>query len=237
MRYLIFISMLLVTAAFGTAHAQDDDNGWTGEGAFGAGLTTGNTDTVDVSVGVKIAKEAGKWKYAAEGGYEFGQTNDIDTRDRWYVAGQVDREFSERLFGFTRASYEQDQFSGFESRLFVGAGAGYHIFKGDKLRWSVDIAPGYRIDEIAFGPTERNIAVRAGSAFAYDFNDNVGFTNDTSVVWSDVSTQTINTSALNAKLTQAITARISFEVRNDTNPPAGFVSTDTATRVSIVYGF
>ncbi|MEO1028899.1 MAG: DUF481 domain-containing protein [Pseudomonadota bacterium] len=242
-------ALLCASAAHAQTTTAPDEKKWTGEGAFGAGVTTGNTDTIDVSVALKLAREAKNWKLSTEGGYEFGQTDGIDTRNRWYVAGQYDRDFSPKLFGFARVSYEEDAFSGFDSRLFLGAGLGYKIFDEEKLRWTVDAAPGFRIDDVSDsidpgppeviipGGAENNIAVRGGSAFAYDFNDNVGFTNDTSVVWSDVSTQTINTSALDAQLTKALKARISFQVRNDTNPPIGFVNTDTATRVSVVYGF
>ncbi|MEM9668583.1 MAG: DUF481 domain-containing protein [Pseudomonadota bacterium] len=232
--------------------AQDEEEepkGWTGEGSLGAGITTGNTDTVDLAVGLKGAKETETWKYSGEAGYDYGEVEGDATRNRWFVAGQIDRTFGERIFGFTRVTYEQDDFSGFDTRLFVGFGLGYRIFKGKRLRWTVEAAPGYRRDEVAdildLGPPptiieggiENNFAARGSSAFAYDFNENVTFTNDTNVVWTDLSNQTINTTALNAGLTDRITARISFEVRNDTNPPDSFVNTDTATRLSIVYGF
>ena len=246
---LSFAALALAAAPAVAQDADEDTDGWTGEGSLSAGLTTGNTDTVDIGIGINIARTAGPWKYTAEGGYDYGELDNVEARNRWFVAGQVDREITDRLYSFGRASYEQDEFSGFDSRLFLGIGAGYHVFKGERLRWSVEGAPGFRIDEVSDtidpgppetivpGDTVENFALRGSSRFAYDFNENVGFTNDTDVIWTDLSTQTINTSALNAKLTEALTARLSFEVRNDTNPPAGFVNTDTATRLAIVYGF
>ena len=249
MKHLMFAGIFLAIHAAASAQDADDKKRWSGEGSFGAGITTGNTDTVDISVNIKLNRDTERWKLATEGGYDFGQIDGVDSRNRWFVSGQANREFSERLFGSARVSYEEDDFSGFDSRLFVGIGGGYHIFKREKLRWTVEISPGFRIDKIADtviagppemiipGPTEENFAARSASRFAYDFNENVTFTNDTGVVWTDFSTQTINTAALDAKLTKALSARISFEVRNDTNPPAGAVSTDTASRLSLAYGF
>lgn len=246
-----FLTAAAVVALSGAAQAQSTGwtDGWSGEGSLGAGVTTGNTDTVDIGVGINVAKEFGLYKVTAEGGYEFGQVDGVNNRNRWFVGSQAQREFTKRIYGFGNISYEEDQFSGFDSRLFIGAGAGYHIYKDKPLTWSVEAAPGFRRSVIAdtflIGPpivtlpgeTANDVAVRGASRFAYEFNENVNFTNDTDVIWTQTSTQTINTAAINAKLTKALTARLSFEVRNDTNPPDGFVNTDTATRASIVYGF
>ena len=111
--------------------------------------------------------------------------------------------------------------------------------------------PGLKIDEIEAvldtsvvpativtpAMTEESFGATAQSAFAHAFNDNVNFTNDTSVVYADTSTQIGNISALTASLTNALSARISFEVRHDTDPVDGFEDTDTISRVSLVYGF
>ncbi|MEO9969326.1 MAG: DUF481 domain-containing protein [Hyphomonadaceae bacterium] len=247
------VAALIGLAMAGTASAQSTGwaDGWSGEGNFGAGITTGNTDTVDIAVGLKLSKDFDPWKVSLEGGYDFGEVDGVDNRNRWHIGGQGERTFNDRWYGFVNASYEEDQFSGFDSRLFVGVGAGYHIFKEKPLTWSVEVAPGYRRSQIADeiipalptpiivtpGFTANDFAVRGSSRFAYDFNENVTFTNDTDVIWTDTSTQTINTAAVTAQLTERISGRVSFEVRNDTNPPDGFVSTDTATRVSVVYGF
>ncbi|MEL6757060.1 MAG: DUF481 domain-containing protein, partial [Pseudomonadota bacterium] len=69
------------------------------------------------------------------------------------------------------------------------------------------------------------------------FNDNVGFTNDTTVLYAETSTQIGNIAAITASLTDTLSARVSFEVRHDTDPVEGFENTDTISRVSLVYGF
>lgn len=230
------------------ALAQD---GWSGEGSLSAGVTTGNTETTDVGLGLNMSKEQGPWTYSAEALADFGRTEGVETRNRWLVGGTVDRQINDRLFAFGRASYEQDEFSGFESRAFVGGGLGYDVLVGDKQSWTVRGGPGFKLDELADtvtldaagaeiitpGETEQSISFFADSAYAYAFNDNVKFTNDTTALYAEVSTQFTNSAALTAKLTGALSARISFDVRHDTNPPDGFEATDTATRVSLVYGF
>jgi len=77
----------------------------------------------------------------------------------------------------------------------------------------------------------------SASRFSYTVNDNVRLRNDTSLIYADTSTQIGNKSTLTASLTKGLSARFSFEVRHDSDPQEGFDTTDTATRMSIVYEF
>ncbi|MEL6753806.1 MAG: DUF481 domain-containing protein, partial [Pseudomonadota bacterium] len=104
--------------------------------------------------------------------------------------------------------------------------------------------PGLKIDEvrettvageIVPAETVESFSVFAASNFEHAFNENVSFSNDTDLLYAEESTQMINVAALTAKLTDAFSARISFDVRHDTDPPEDFESTDTATRVALVY--
>lgn len=233
------------------ALAQDDENGWSGEGSFSAGTTTGNTETTDLGLGLKLAKKANAWTYSGEAVADYGEIDGLESRNRTFLAGSVDRQINDRLFGFGRVSYEVDQFTGFDSRTFVGAGLGYEILQGPQSTWSVRGGPGVKIDEVkriittdALGAaliipaeTETSFAVVAKSDFAYSFNDSVTFTNVTDVLYAQESTQIGNTAAITASLTDSLSARVSFDVRHDTNPPLGFEDTDTATKIAVVYGF
>ncbi len=242
---------LAVIAVPAGAQEEEPNTGWTGEGSVSAGVTTGNTETTDLGVGVNMTRDTGVWAYGVEALADYGEIDGAESKNRWFLAGNIDRQINDRLFGFGRVSYEQDEFSGYDSRTFVGGGLGYDILVGDKTSWTVRGGPGIKIDEIAEiistdamgatvitpAVTEESFSFVAGSDFEYAFNDNVKLTNNTNALYAETSTQLNNSLALTAKLSSALSARISFDVRHDTEPPEGFESTDTATRFSLVYGF
>lgn len=244
MHHKIIAAIAAVAVFAAPSFAQDEDapKGWTGEGSVSAGVTTGNTETTDLGIGLNMTKDTGTWSYGVEAVADYGEIDGAESKNRWFLGGTVDRQINDRLFGFARASYEQDEFSGFESRAFIGGGLGYDVIVGDKQSWTVRGGPGLKIDEIgpigtAPATTEESFSIVGSSAYAYAFNDNVKITNDTTVLYADVSTQMTNSLALTAALSDALSARISFDVRHDTEPPLGFEQTDTATRFSLVYGF
>jgi len=234
---------LVLACVAGTAVAQSST--WVGEGSLGAAASTGNTETKDLSVGLKLASDSGVWRPSVEALADYSETDGSETRNRVFVAGQFDRDFNERTYGFGRVSHERDEFSGFESRSFVGAGVGYRILVGDVTSWSIEGGPGLKIDEtrdiatpvIIPGSTEESFAVVGASKFAHAFNDSVKLTNDSSVLYAETSTQIGNSLAVTSALTGALSARFSFDVRHDTDPPLGFEQTDTVTRIALVYAF
>ena len=240
------LALFLAGGAF-AASAQD---GWSGEGSLSAGYTTGNTETSDLGLALNVEREAGLWTYTAEAAADYGETDSVETKNRWFLSGEVDRQLGDRTFGFARSSYERDEFSGFESRFFVGGGLGCQIIDNEATTWSIQGGPGFKIDEVREtsvevdgatvttpASTEQSFSVVAGSEFAHQLNEAVGISNNTDIIYAEESTQLSNISALTASLTNTLSARFSFEVRHDTNPPAGFEDTDTVTRASIVYTF
>jgi putative salt-induced outer membrane protein len=244
MRFLALILSSLCLAGF-SAHAEDV-NGWSGEGSFSAGVSTGNTETTDLGLGVDLTHSGTNWTHTLSAKADFGETDGVETRNRVYLSGRSDRKISETSFVFGQASYEKDEFSGFENRYFFGAGAGRILMDGKKAKWQIRAAPGIKVDEVretvsngVVTPSEtfESFSVLGHSDFSYQFNDNVALTNTTSAVYAEESTQLTNTVAITAALTETLSARFSFDVRHDTNPPIGFEATDTTTRVSLVYQF
>lgn len=252
-QYLKFAGAAGVLALTLPAHAQDEatGNGWSGEGSLSAGTTTGNTETTDIGLGLDVAREMNVWTIGLQASADYGETDGLETKNRIFLGSNLDRQINDRLFGFGQLSYERDEFSGFESRAFIGGGLGYDVLNGDVTQWTVRGGPGLKIDEIeavldnttvpatVLSPatTEESFSAIAQSNFAHAFNDNVAFTNDTTMVYAETSTQIGNVSAFTATLTDTLSARVSFEVRHETDPVPGFEDTDTISRVSLVYGF
>ncbi len=230
----------ILSGMAGTAFAQDENTGWSGEGSLSAGVTTGNTETTDLGLGLNVAREMGLWTVGVQAAADYGDTDGVETKNRIFLGANLDRQINDRLFGFGQLSYEKDEFSGFESRAFVGGGLGYDILYDEAHSWTVRGGPGLKIDEIldpVTGETnsEESFAALGQSNYFYQFNDNVAFSNDTSVVYAETSTQIGNIAAVTATLTDVLSARVSFEVRHDTDPVDGFEATDTISRVSLVY--
>ena len=57
------------------------------------------------------------------------------------------------------------------------------------------------------------------------------------MLYGETSTQIENSIALTASMFKSFSARMSFNVRYDTNPADGFEDTDTALKVALVYSF
>ncbi|MEL7547348.1 MAG: DUF481 domain-containing protein [Pseudomonadota bacterium] len=247
-----FDLVIVTTSAFLiTPFAFADDPSWAGDGSVSASMSTGNTETTDVGIAVKLDRDSGVWNVGLDAAADYGETEGVETKNRLFFGTNLDRQITDRMFGFGSVSWESDDFSGFESRTFVGGGLGYEIFAQEGLGWVVRGGPGFKVDEIEAildstvtpimviepGRTEESISAIAESEFLFDFNDNVGFTNNSKALYAETSTQFNNVAALQAALTETLSARLSFEARYDTEPPEGFESTDTITRFSVVYNF
>jgi putative salt-induced outer membrane protein len=213
---------------------------WTGEGAFSAGNTTGNTETSDLGIAMKVKHQGDNWIQYGELSADYGETDSVESKNRIFAAGQVDRIFDDRLSGYGRLSWERDEFSGFENRYFLGVGAAWKAVQGETTNWTIEGGPGYKIDEIREtlttpALTEESLGLRGGSKFEHKLNESVVVSNNSEVIYSEASTQLVNVLALTANLWGNLSARVSLDVRHDTDPLPDFEATDTATRVSLVY--
>lgn len=236
---LLAISLLVCASA--PAFAQDAPKpAWSGEGAFNAGVTTGNTETTDVGLGLKLRHDGGDWVQSGEFVADYGETDNVESRNRIFAAGQVDRIFDDRLSAYGRLTWERDEFSGFENRYFAGLGLAWKAVDTEAMKWTIEGGPGYKVDEVRAtlvdpAVTEDSFGARAGSKFEYAFSDAVSLSNTSEIVYADTSTQLSNVIALTANLWGNLNARVSLDVRHDTDPLPGFEATDTATKFSLVY--
>ena len=222
---------------------------WTGEASVSAGVTTGNTETTEAGAAIDLDRTTGDWTLGFQLSGDYGQEDGIENRNRFLIGGDIEHDFNDTMFTFARGSYEVDQFTGFDSRTFIGGGVGWHILDDEDHHWTIRGGPGVKIDEVKRqittdstgaaliipAETEQSFGAVGQSEYFYAFNEAVSLTNKTNVLYGQESTQIGNSIGLTAALNGYLAARISFDVRHDTNPPLNFEATDTATRFSIVY--
>ncbi len=232
--------------------AQGAGDGWTGEASLTGSKTTGNTETTDLGLGLLLNKEGANWSHSFNASADFGRAAGETNKERYVLGYQIDRNFTDRLYGFGTGDYYRDEFGAFEEGYFFGAGLGYKLVLPAPLGWDVEAGVGYRSQlpsapdgltmmELAALETagdldrQNEVALRGGSKLTYDFNDAVSLYNNSEVTWSKSNTYLWNELGLTANLMGNLAARASFRVDHNTDVLPGREKTDTITRFGVVY--
>lgn len=252
-------SMMVAAPAF----AQSGDGlfgdgiftGWAGEASLTGSRTTGNTDTTDIGVGIKLQKETEKWRHNFYGTADFGENESITNKQRYTVGYKLDRNLTERIYTWGNIDYFRDTFGAFENGVFLGTGLGYKVKLPEPTGWDLEAGVGYRsqspqqpdvpedLTQAEFDLLDLNgdfdrtneVALRGASFFKHKFNDNVSIYNDSEIIWSSSDTYVWNEAGIKAQLAGNLSALASYRVDYHSETLPGIRSTDTITRLGVVY--
>ncbi|WOI53871.1 DUF481 domain-containing protein [Parvularcula sp. LCG005] len=255
---LMTMSLLGVVGTFAVEPLAADDKGkenWDGSVEFSAASASGNTENTVLGLKLDARRVLGRYTHdvAAGANYAESTTRDDDgedvsavTQDNWFARYRMEIQTGDRTFIYGRARYEQDSFSGFESRAFLGAGLGHSLIENDRTTWDVLAGPGvqYTVLETPEGPvpedfedSETEFALYAGSDLNWTLRENVAIEHDLDVTYSEENTTLSTEAAIKTKLTEALSSRLSYKVTHETDPPVGREATDSLLRASIALGF
>jgi putative salt-induced outer membrane protein len=154
-----------------------------------------------------------------------GAQSNFDIGDSFYVLG----------FG----QYDRDRFAGFRYEAEGGGGVGYRFSYTDRLKLSAELAPGYRYSEIRVaGGHSDEIFLRGSIMAEYKLSDNASLANELLMRGDAQRVKVENTFSVTSALIRRLAARISVNVRYNSDPPAiALKKTDTSSKVALVYGF
>lgn len=210
---------------------------WTGEAVIGGSVISGNTEEKAVNAGIRLDRVMGKWEHGFSLLADYSENNGQTTKKR-LAANYNTKWFAwERGYVFGLIDFEFDDFQQFDYRLSEAVGVGYRVLQNDRMTLDIEGGPGARQTKFAVGGTENEFIFVLGSDYDFLIRDGLKFTNDTAAFIGSDRTTLSNIAALTAQLTDRISGRFSFEAQHDTSVPVGQVRTETATRISLVYGF
>ncbi|MDC8754961.1 DUF481 domain-containing protein [Erythrobacter sp. sf7] len=220
---------------------------WSGKGEFGAFRATGNSSNTGITAGLTAQREGIKWRHKLTGRVDYQRANGVTTREQFLARYEPNINISDNFYVYTLAQYERDRFQGFSGRYAVSGGIGYQALSKDDIQLSVKAGPAYRVTEFIDGRSESRIAGLVGLDFDWTITDRLKLTQDTNAVAEtggsavaiiDSNNTTIDlVTGLNAKINSSLSARFSYAIEYDSNPPPGAVQTDTLSRVTLIYDF
>lgn len=229
------------TNAAATASADLDfppGKGWSGEIELGGSRSTGNTETEELAAGVSVAYDGSRWHHELGVNFDYSRDNGQVSSQRLVLDYQPRYDFTPRFFGFGFLEYRNDRFSGFSYELTESLGVGYQLFTGDPVTWRVQAGPALRLsEEDVTGDVSTEFGFLAQSDIVWSISESAALSNETTLVFARGRSTLTNLTALTMRIIGAVQGRLSFEMRNDSDPAPGTEATDTVTRASLVYGF
>lgn len=216
---------------------QDFFDGWRGQGEAGASVTTGNSKSTGLSLGLGLNKEGLRWRHALTGAVDYLRSQGQTEKQRYFVGYQGDYKFSDRAYALGLLSWERDRFAGFTRRYSEAIGIGYSVVKTPSMTLNLEAGPALRQTRYISGLSDNELAGRAALDYRWAIRSGVSFTENASLYAASGDSTLTSTTALDFKLGGALSARASLLVEHESDPPPGLDRTNTTSRLTLVYGF
>lgn len=220
---------------------------WSGEGQLGGFQASGNSNNIGLSAGLKLKRQGEDWSHALRATADYQRSNGVTSREQFLFAYEPRYQVKDELFVYGLAQYERNKLQGFSGRYAISGGIGYQVANSGDLKLSVKAGPALRITDFTIEEDETRLAALFGVDFDWQIAERLSFSQDANMVTEtggqatvivDSSRTTLNlVTGLDAKVSDRLRSRITYAVDYDSKPPAGKVSTDTVTRLTLVYDF
>ncbi len=210
---------------------------WKGEGQIGASQSSGNTESVGLSAGVALARKGIDWTHKFRAQADYQRTNGKTSVERYLSEIEPQYRINDRTFAFGLGRWEHDRILGYDTRWNLSGGLGYKVVDSKKMTLSLKGGPAFRQTDFVNGEEDTELTALAGLDFGWQISPTLRLTQVASTIIGEANGSTSSQTALSAKLTGALSARIAYSAQIDTSPPPGIESVDTQTRFTLVYGF
>ncbi len=208
-----------------------------GEAELGLVATSGNSDTQTINAKLGLSKDTEKWTHKADLAALNNASDDETTAEKYSLGWQSDRKLDDVSFLYVIASYEDDRFSGFDYQATVGAGYGYKAINDEKCVLTLEIGPGYRVNALPEGDDEKEVTIRLGEKFSWQFSETAELEQYLTVEAGEDNTVSRLGASVKSTLTGALALKVGFDIKHTEEVPDDRDDTDTETYATVSYSF
>jgi len=156
---------------FGSPQESEEDLGWSGTADFGLTVTSGNSETTNLSVGARATREfvrqrlvfSATYLRTTEEGEEVANRGELGTSYRYFP--------NARFYLTARASGSFNEPAGLDLRLSPGVGAGYVLAQGDSYQLSAEGGASWIRDAFVDGTTATSVYYALAQSFSLELNE------------------------------------------------------------------
>ncbi len=211
---------------------------WDGKATASGIVASGNSDTAAAGLHIDARREFSYFTHNVSLYFDYGTSKGVKSQQRWGAAYKLDYLLGDDTYAYGRVSYDEDEFSGFDYKIFGGLGIGHNFYDTKTFKLKVEGGPGYQYSPIDDSrEIDNRAAFYASGELHWIIRPGLKFQQNINATWTNPSSTLTSNSAITSALTDTLSTGISFLYRYETNPPAGRVNTDTTFRLNLTYGF
>lgn len=210
---------------------------WSGRAEVGGYITTGNSDTVGASATLDVQREGLRWRHKLRLQGDYQESLNVVNRERLLIAYEPNLKIDSIRYVYGAAQYETDRFLGYNDRYSLSAGYGYRAVRSPRVTLDLEIGPAFRATSFTDGVDEATLAARGKVDFAWKLTPSLTVTQGAAAYLEEYNSTVASNTAINAKLLGPLSARLSYTVQYESEPPIGRRTTDTTSRAALVYSF
>jgi putative salt-induced outer membrane protein len=213
---------------------------WSGSAEISYLATSGNTSTSSLGGAIEVDYKPAPWTLTFKTSYLRSESEHVLTAEQATAALKGARDLTPHIDVFVGGDYLRNRFSGLNSLVTGGGGAGYKILLGPVHTLRVEAGVGYAHESQTNGDDRSYANGRAGLTYKWQISKVAAFTNDATFLYdfSDSSNWYFNEkAAITADLTNIFALKASYTLLYRNEPVPTFRKTDTATAAALVAKF
>jgi len=208
---------------------------WEATAELGFVKTSGNSETETLNAKFDTSTSYSNWKHSLHLETLNSTSNDVSSAEKYLAEGQSDYAISDRTYALGVVTWEKDRFSGFDYQASVALGLGYKIIQEADMELDFELAPGYRVSEFEAGYNEEDTILRAAENFSWKLSETSTLDQMLSSEIGDSNTVTRFGISLTSQVAGALSMKVGYNIKHNSDVAAGADKTDRETSVTLVY--
>lgn len=221
------------------AEGDPAEEKWKITGALGATVTSGNSDTQTLTVGVEAERPWAPWNLFLKWRSLYGRADGVENANEHILTERLERALSERAWLFQEFMIEHDEREELNYRLQLTLGYKRLLIKKEKIELTGEAGAGVLHEEFRTGPETEAIA-QFGLLFKWQITKMLLFT-QLLTIYPSLSEggefRLVSESVFTTPVGEKMDLRFSIIDRYDSMPPTGVKSNDLLVGLSLAVRF
>lgn len=230
MKHILFFLFTFIFIQTTSVLAEETKKSWTWDTEAGYVQTTGNSESGSAHVNSEYKYSWEKAGFSLKGEHISSSQDDNQSAESYKIQEKIDVKIYKGFYAYEGFAWAKDRFAGIDRRYTVQLGLGYIIIETKRNRFVSELGNDYTWEEYLKNTNDDFGSARGFLKYSFSFTETSQFIQEGEVLYNledpdDIRMNFIT--ALSASISTNLAMKISYTIKYDRQPAAGFKKTDT----------